>query len=53
MKRPTLLAASAAVLALLGITLIGLGARAGIAPPTVTGIGFLVIAATLFALRRE
>ena len=52
MKRSVLLAASAAVLALLGATMIGLGARAGIAPPTVTGIGFLVIAATFLALRK-
>lgn len=37
---------SAAVcLILLGIVMVYLGANAGILPPTVTGIGFLIIAA--------
>ncbi len=53
MKRSTLLTASAAALTVLGILMIGLGARAGLAPPAITGIGFLVTAAALFALRRE
>ena len=32
------------ILALLGIVMIGLGIRSSILPPTVTGVGFLLIA---------
>ena len=35
----------AVVLAALGVYMIYLGQKAGIQPPTVTGIGFIVIAA--------
>lgn len=35
---------AAAVLVLLGIVMVYLGTNAGILPPTVTGIGFFVIA---------
>ena len=52
MKRSAALGAGAATLAVLGILMIGLGARTGIAPPAVTGMGFLVIAGVFLALRK-
>lgn len=42
----------AIILAFLGIYMIYLGAKAGIQPPTVTGIGFIIIAA-IFLLQKR
>jgi hypothetical protein len=54
MKPATALGAGAVALAALGILMIGLGgARAGIAPPAITGVGFLVIAGVFLTLRKH
>ena len=43
---------AALVLILLGLMMIYLGLRAGILPPSITGIGFFVIAAVFIAESR-
>ncbi|HKC34931.1 MAG TPA: hypothetical protein VKB95_02680 [Chitinophagaceae bacterium] len=44
MKRNTTLTSAAVLLALLGIYMIYLGTKGKILPPTITGIGFMIIA---------
>lgn len=52
MNRASLLRLAAILLYALGVVMVYLGFRAGIWPPTVTGIGFFVIA-TVFYLDRK
>jgi len=51
MKKNTTLAVAATLLVLLGIYMIYLGTKGKILPPTITGIGFLIIAITFLGLR--
>jgi hypothetical protein len=53
MKKNTLLLLSAVILLLLGIYMIYLGRKAGIQPPVITGIGFIIIAAAFTGLRQK
>lgn len=41
----------AVILAALGVYMIYLGQKAGIQPPIITGIGFIIIAAIFFATK--
>lgn len=52
MKRHELMSISALLLVLLGGYMIYLGTKAGILPPTITGIGFIIVAIALFGLRK-
>ena len=51
MNKANLLALAAVLLLILGIYMIILGTRANILPPTITGVGFIVIAAVFWKLR--
>ena len=51
MKKNNLLAIAAILLLILGIIMIILGRRANILPPTITGVGFIVIAIAFWGLR--
>lgn len=52
MKKNELMSISALLLLLVGGYMIYLGTKAGILPPTVTGIGFIIIAIAFFGLRK-
>ena len=51
MSKNSLLAVAAFLLLVLGIYMIYLGTRANIIPPTVTGAGFVIIAAVFWKLK--
>ena len=51
MKKNTILVGGAVLLIILGIYMIFLGSKAGILPPTITGVGFIVIAGVLVGIR--
>ena len=51
MKKNDLLAIATILLLILGIYMIYLGTKANILPPTVTGAGFVIIAAVFWKLR--
>jgi drug/metabolite transporter (DMT)-like permease len=51
MSKNNLLTLAAFLLIIIGIYMIYLGTKANILPPTVTGIGFIVIAAVFWKLR--
>jgi drug/metabolite transporter (DMT)-like permease len=51
MRKNSLLTVAAFLLFVLGIYMIYLGTRANILPPTITGVGFIVIAAVFWKLR--
>jgi len=53
MKRNTTLIIAANLLVLLGIYLIYLGTKGKIWPPTITGIGFMIIAIAFLGLRNK
>ncbi|HET9745705.1 MAG TPA: hypothetical protein VFP97_08330 [Chitinophagaceae bacterium] len=53
MNRNSTLLISAALLMLLGIYMVYLGTTNKILPPTITGIGFVVIAIAFLSLRRK
>jgi hypothetical protein len=53
MKKNTTLIISAILIMLLGIYMIYLGQRGKILPPTITGIGFLIIARVFLGLRNK
>ena len=53
MNKNSLLLLSSVILFLLGIYMIYLGTRADILPPTITGVGFLVIAIAFTGLRQK
>lgn len=53
MKRNTTLVIVANLLVLLGIYLIYLGTKGKIWPPTITGIGFMIIAIAFLGLRNK
>jgi hypothetical protein len=52
MTKSNILSAAAILLLVAGIYLVYLGNKAGIQPPIITGIGFLVIAFVFFLLRK-
>ena len=52
MKKNELMSISALLLLFVGGYMIYLGTKAGILPPTVTGIGFIIIAIAFFGLRK-
>jgi len=51
MRKSALLSLAALVLLILGIIMLYLGVRANILPPTVTGVGFIIIAAVFWKLK--
>jgi drug/metabolite transporter (DMT)-like permease len=51
MRKNSLLTVAAFLLFIFGIYMIYLGARGNILPPTVTGVGFIIIAAVFWKLR--
>ena len=51
MKKSFFLSLAAAILAILGVIMIFIGARHNILPPFITGIGFIVIAAVFWKLK--
>jgi hypothetical protein len=51
MNRNTTLKFSAVVLMLLGVYMIYLGTSKNIIPPTITGVGFIVVAIAFLTLR--
>lgn len=51
MKKTGILTLAAFLLALLGIIMIVLGTRANILPPTITGVGFIIIAVVFWKLK--
>lgn len=51
MKRSFLISLAALILAVLGIFMLYTGARHNILPPTITGIGFLVIAVVFWKIK--
>jgi drug/metabolite transporter (DMT)-like permease len=51
MRKNSLLTVAAFLLFVLGIYMIYLGTKANILPPTITGVGFIVIAAVFWKLR--
>jgi len=53
MKKNSILINAAVLLILLGIYMIYLGTRGKILPPTITGIGFMIIAITFLGLRNK
>jgi hypothetical protein len=48
-----MLTSAASLLILLGIYMIYLGTKGKILPPTITGIGFMIIAITFLGLRNR
>lgn len=52
MKKNELMIISALLLLLAGGYMIYLGTKAGILPPTITGIGFIIIAIAFYGLRK-
>jgi len=53
MKKNSTLAIAAILLILLGIYMIYLGTKGKILPPTITGIGFMIIAIAFLGLRNK
>ncbi|HEX6845717.1 MAG TPA: hypothetical protein VF144_02005 [Chitinophagaceae bacterium] len=53
MNRNTTLVAAASLLVVLGIYLIYLGTKGKIWPPTITGVGFMIIALAFLSLRSK
>jgi hypothetical protein len=53
MKKNLVLVNAAVLLILLGIYLIYLGTRGKILPPTISGIGFMIIAIAFLGLRNK
>jgi len=53
MKKNSTLAIAAILLMLLGIYMIYLGTKGKILPPTITGIGFMIIAIAFLGLRNK
>lgn len=53
MKQNSILAAAAILLVLLGAYMIYLGTKGKILPPTVTGIGFIIIAIAFLGVRNR
>jgi hypothetical protein len=53
MKKNSTIAVAAILLALLGIYMIYLGTKGKILPPTITGIGFIIIAVAFLSLRNR
>ncbi|WP_456404690.1 hypothetical protein [Thiolapillus sp.] len=53
MKNSTILLLCSILLIILGIVMVALGLKAGILPPTVTGIGFFVTAVALMAAGKK
>jgi O-antigen ligase len=51
MNKTNTLSIAALLLVILGIYMIVLGTRAGILPPTVTGIGFIIIALVFWKIK--
>jgi drug/metabolite transporter (DMT)-like permease len=51
MRKNSLLTVAAFLLFILGVYMIYLGTKANILPPTVTGVGFVIIAAVFWKLR--
>lgn len=51
MTKNSLLTVAAFLLFVLGIYMVYLGTRANILPPTVTGVGFIIIAVVFWKLR--
>ena len=53
MKQNSILVIAAILLVLLGIYMIYLGTKGNILPPTITGIGFLIIAIAFLGVRNR
>ena len=53
MKRNSTLAIAAVILMVLGIYMVYLGSKGKILPPTITGVGFIVIAIAFLGLRNK
>lgn len=53
MNNSTIVLLCSILLVVLGIVMVALGLKAGILPPTVTGIGFFVTAVALMAAGRK
>jgi hypothetical protein len=53
MNRNSTLLASSVLLVLLGVYMVYLGTTKRMMPPTITGIGFIVIAIAFLSLRRK
>ena len=51
MSKNSLLTVAAFLLFVLGVYMIYLGTKANILPPTITGVGFIVIAAVFWKLK--
>ena len=51
MRKSNLLSLAAALLFILGVIMIILGVRGNIIPPTVTGVGFVIIAVVFWKLK--
>ncbi len=51
MRKNSLLTVAAFLLFVLGVYMVYLGTRANVLPPTVTGVGFIIIAAVFWKLR--
>ncbi len=51
MRKNSLLTVAAFLLFVLGVYMIYLGTKANIQPPTITGVGFIIIAAVFWKLR--
>lgn len=51
MRKNSLLTFAAFLLFVLGVYMIYLGTKANILPPTITGVGFIIIAAVFWKLR--
>jgi drug/metabolite transporter (DMT)-like permease len=51
MRKNSLLTVAAFLLFVLGVYMIYLGTKANILPPTITGVGFIIIAAVFWKLR--
>ncbi len=53
MKKNTLLSAAAFILVVLGAYMIYLGTNKDLLPPTLTGVGFIIIAFVFLGLRSK
>jgi len=52
MKKNSILAIAAILLMLLGIYMVYLGTKGKILPPTITGIGFMIIAIAFWGIKK-
>jgi uncharacterized membrane protein YbaN (DUF454 family) len=53
MNKSFVLQCASISLLVLAFIMIGLGIKAGILPPTITGIGFIIIAASIHLLKKD